>query len=236
MNELLKINYDEDRPTVSGRELHQALEVATPYPVWFPRMREYGFTEGESYLTVLLNRSDGLSGKPLSDHQLAIDMAKEIAMLQRNEKGKRVRQYFIEVEKKWNSPDMQMARGLMAAQRMLADKDKVIAALIPKAEFFDAVADSKSAISMGEVAKIIGIPGIGQNNLFRFLRQKNILLEDNTPYQVYIDRGYFRVIEQFYEGRDGDKFISKKTLVYQRGVDYIRRKLNETRERELYGV
>lgn len=97
--------------------------------------------------------------------------------------------------------------------------------LIPKAEFFDAVTDSKTAISIGETAKVLDA-GIGQNKLFAFLRDNNILKSDNTPYQRYIDMGYFRVVEQKYEVH-GEIKISIKTLVFQKGIDFIRRLLNK---------
>ena len=101
------------------------------------------------------------------------------------------------------------------------------AELKPKADFYDTVADSKDAISIQEVAKVLNFPNMGQNNLFRWLRQNKILMQNNLPYQEYIDRKYFNVIEQSYENRRGEPMISFKTLVYQKGVDYIRRRLEE---------
>lgn len=98
----------------------------------------------------------------------------------------------------------------------------------PKADFFDAVADSKDAIEIGQVAKVLEIPGIGRNKLFAFLREKQYLMENNIPYQKYIDNGYFRTIEQKYSMPDGETRISIKTLVYQKGVDAIRRLLEVT--------
>ena len=113
MNELIKVHYDNaDRPTVSGRELYDALEVKTAYKDWFPRMCEYGFSEGKDYCSFLSDRSDGKAGKPRTDRQITIPMAKELCMLQRTEKGKQMRQYFIAVEEQWNSPDAIMARAL----------------------------------------------------------------------------------------------------------------------------
>lgn len=118
------------------------------------------------------------------------------------------------------------------ALRALADKveqnEKLAAEnakLIPKAEFFDAVTDSKTAISIGEVAKVLDM-GIGQNKLFAFLRDRKILDRQNIPYQEYIDRGYFRTVEQKYDVR-GEVRISIKTLVFQKGIDYIRRLLQK---------
>lgn len=96
----------------------------------------------------------------------------------------------------------------------------------PKVEFFDAVADSKTAIPMGEVAKILDC-NIGRNKLFSILRRKKILMGSNIPYQTYIDAGYFRVVEAKYTKPNGDVCINVKTLVLQKGVDYIRKVLRE---------
>lgn len=118
LNNLIPISYDNpERPTVSGRELHDFLEVTTRYNDWFNRMTEYGFTEGEDYYSFLSNRSDGLAGKPRTDHQLTIPMAKELCMIQRNERGKQARQYFLAVEAQWNSPEAVMRRAVLIAQK-----------------------------------------------------------------------------------------------------------------------
>ena len=97
--------------------------------------------------------------------------------------------------------------------------------LLPKAEFFDAVTDSKQAIPIGDVAKILDM-GIGRNKLFEFMRDTKILMPDNRPYQKYIDAGYFRVVEQKYE-KNGDTYINLKTLVFQKGIDFIRKRLEK---------
>lgn len=94
----------------------------------------------------------------------------------------------------------------------------------PKEEFFDAVTDSKDAIEMKDVAKVLDM-GIGRNKLFKFLRERNVLMNNNIPYQEYVDRGYFRVIEQKYNRGYGETGINIKTLVFQKGVDYIRKLL-----------
>ena len=99
MNELIKINYESDRPTVLARDLHEFLEVETPFNKWFSRMCEYGFTDGADFQTFL---SESTGGRPATDAQLTIDMAKEICMLQRNERGKQARQYFLQLEREWN--------------------------------------------------------------------------------------------------------------------------------------
>ena len=108
MNELMKINYESDQPTVSARELHEFLEVGTEFRHWFPRMCEYEFSEGIDYTPVIFDHPQ--NGQPTKDYALIIEMAKEICMIQRNEKGKLARRYFIQVEKAWNDPEQVAAR------------------------------------------------------------------------------------------------------------------------------
>lgn len=122
------------------------------------------------------------------------------------------------------TPEQIVANALIVAQNIISQKDKQIEQMKPKAEFFDAVADSKTAISMNEVAKVLGIKGYGRNNLFEFLRNIGILDRWNVPYQRYVECGWFRVIEQKYS-KNGEQCVSTKTLVYQKGVDAIRKKI-----------
>ena len=136
-----------------------------------------------------------------------------------------------------NTADMSdmeiMAKAFLISKRTIEEKDKLITKLsdantklLPKAEFFDAVAESKSAIEMASVAKVLDM-GIGRNNLFESLRQKKILMGNNQPYQKFVDMGLFRVIEQKFNKPNGDTCINIKTLVYQKGIDYIRKLLSE---------
>jgi prophage antirepressor-like protein len=124
-------------------------------------------------------------------------------------------------------PQRLIALALVEAQKLLEAKDQQIALLKPKAEFFDQVADSKDAIDIGTASKVLKIPGFGRNNLFEFLRNEGILMQNNQPYQRFVDAGYFRVIEQKWTKPDGSTHINIKTLVYQKGLEFIRRKLKE---------
>lgn len=100
MNEIIKITKDEQgNSVVSGRDLHDFLEVNTPYTQWFERMVGYGFTENVDFIGLSQKSEKPIGGRPQQDHALTLDMAKEISMIQRTEKGKQARQYFIEVEK-----------------------------------------------------------------------------------------------------------------------------------------
>ena len=131
MNEIIRIDYENENPTVSGRELHAVLGVATQYKDWFPRMCEYGFIEGRDFSSIL---SESTGGRPSTDHTLSIPMAKELCMLQRNEQGKKFRQYFISVEDAWNSPDKVMERALQIAHRRALEAERRIFALAEENE------------------------------------------------------------------------------------------------------
>lgn len=120
------------------------------------------------------------------------------------------------------TPEQIVANALIVAQNIISQKDRQIEEMKPKADFFDAVADSKTAISMNEVAKVLNIKGYGRNNLFEFLRDNKVLDRWNVPYQRYVDNGWFRVIEQHYQ-KNGEPIVTTKTLVYQKGVDGIRK-------------
>lgn len=105
---------------------------------------------------------------------------------------------------------------------------KQIEVMQPKAEFFDQVTDSKDALDMAMCAKTLNL-GIGRNRLFDFLRSRAILDRNNIPFQRYIDCGYFRTIEQKYTKPDGSTCINIKTVVYQSGMDYIRKLLTKSK-------
>lgn len=219
-NELFNVNMETE--TVSARELHEKLKIETPFRKWFPRMCEYGFVDGIDY--TLDKFVHPQNGQETADYDVKFDMAKQICMIQRTEEGKKCRQYFIELEKAWNTPEQIMARALKLADRTINSLRIENETMKPKAAFFDAVADSKTAVSMNEVSKVLDIKGIGRNKLFEILRDKHVLDRRNIPYQKYVDLGWFRVIEQHYS-RNGEEQISFKTLVYQKGVEAIRKLL-----------
>ena len=226
MNELITVNFDTQ--TVSARELHKTVGSTERFANWFERQLQFGFAENEDYTTVKVltevQNNGGVQQRELTDHNLTVDMAKHICMVQRSEKAKEVRQYLIDLEKAWNTPEQIMARALRVAEQTIASLNTKVLEMKPKADFFDAVADSKTAISMNDVAKVLAIKGMGRNNLFEFLRDEGILDKFNVPYQRYVDCGWFRVIEQKYM-KNGEPQVSTKTLVYQKGVDAIRKRI-----------
>lgn len=162
MNELIKVDYSGEKPAVSARELHEFLDVGSDYSHWFKRMCEYGFTEGQDFSSFL---TESTGGRPAQDAALSIDMAKEICMLQRNEKGKIARQYFLQLERDWNSPEKVMARALQIADRKIKELEISNSALStsleiarPKAEYFDQLVERGTLLSLRESAKELGIP------------------------------------------------------------------------------
>lgn len=225
MNEIIAVN--TDTKTVSARELHKGLCIEKRFSAWF-ETNSQNFIEGEDFKGVYLEVQSNQYGgtKEIQDYELSVDMAKHICLMSRTEKGKEVRQYLIDLEKAWNTPEQVMARALKLADNTIANLTLTVAEMKPKADFFDAVADSKSAIPMNEVAKVLGVRGYGRNNLFEFLRDEGILDRNNIPYQRYVDCGWFRVIEQAYT-KNGEKHINFKTLVYQKGVDAIRKRISK---------
>ena len=178
LKSLIPVSYDNpERPTVSGRELHEFLQVDSNYTTWFKRMCEYGFTEGEDYVPILENRSDGLAGKPRADHQLTIPMAKELCMIQRNERGKQARQYFLAVEAQWNSPEAVMRRAVLIAQKQndqLKAVNKQLLAensdLKPDAEYARAVCIGDNCRTATSIAKDNGMSGEKLNSILHGLK------------------------------------------------------------------
>ena len=226
MNELINIKTTETgEPTVLGRELHDFLKVATPYDKWFPRMAEYGFSEGKDFSTFL---SESTGGRPSTDHLLTIDMAKELAMIQRTERGKQARQYFIQVEKDYNSPEKIMARALRIAEKELSTLKLDVERMKPKEIFADSVAGSKHSILIGELAKILTSNGFktGQNRLFVILRDDGFLIkrkgsEFNMPSQKSMELGLMEIKETAINNPDESIRVSKTTKVTGKGQIYF---------------
>lgn len=225
MEELIKVDTNENlEPVVSGRELHKMLEVATAYKDWFPRMCEYGFVEGQDFSSFL---SESTGGRPAVDHLIKMDMAKEICMLQRTERGKLARQYFIQIEKDYNSPEKIMARALRIAEQELSTLKIQAEEMKPKALFADAVSASHTSILVGDLAKLLRQNGIdiGANRLFEKLREKGFLMKSgsskNMPTQRSMEQGLFEIKEGSYINSDGVNVVTKTTKVTGKGQVYF---------------
>ena len=219
---------------ISGRQLHMFLEVQTRYNDWFARMCEYGFAEGEDYYSNLSKTSE-LGGRPAIDHLMTLSMAKELAMLQRTEKGKEARRYFIRIEEEWNTPERVMARALRFSERILSDTKALLADAQeqierdrPKVLFADSVSASHTTILIGELAKIIKQNGVdmGQNRLFQWMRENGYLVsrqgsDYNMPTQRSMELGLFTIKETTITHADGHTSINKTTKVTGKGQVYF---------------
>jgi anti-repressor protein len=231
--ELLRIDYESEQPTVSARELHEGLEIKTAFKDWFPRMTAYGFEKNQDFILVAQKRATNNPKNPITtynDYQISIDMAKQICMIQRTDKGKQYRQYFIDLEKAWNTPEQVMARALKIANNeidKLKAENKVLIAdterMKPKEIFADAVESSRTSILIGDMAKLICQNGheIGQNRLFEWMRQNDYLIKSggskNMPTQKAMEQKLFEVKERTVVNPDGSVRITRTTLVTGKG-------------------
>lgn len=230
MNELIKVHYDNaDRPTVSGRELHEALGVETPYTTWVKRMCEYGFSENIDFATRFpnLESENQHGGQNKIDHQITIPMAKELCMLQRTDKGKQMRQYFIAVEEQWNSPDAIMARALQLSNAKLKQLQVTVSELTvenqimkPKAEYFDDLVDRNLLTGIRETAKEFQIK---QKDFVTFLMDKKYLYRDKKgklmPYAKPLQDGLFELKET---KNDATAWSGSQTMITPKGRETFR--------------
>lgn len=229
MNQLIPISEnDNGEVVVSGRMLHQALEIKTEYKKWFSRMTEYGFEENQEYIRVSQKCHTPGGIQEMTDHVIKLDMAKEISMIQRTDPGKKARQYFIQVEKHWNSPEMIMKRALQIADKKIIALEEQIKLDKPKTIFADAVAASKTSILVGELAKLLKQNGveIGQKRLFEYLRENGFLIrrkgtDYNMPTQYSMERGLFEIKETSITHSDGHVSINKTPKVTGKGQQYF---------------
>lgn len=231
MDELVKVNFDTQ--TVSARELHEQLHIKTAFKDWFPRMCEYGLEEGKDFCSKLSETSEK-GGRPSKDADISVDMAKQICMIQRTPEGKAVRQYLIDLEKAWNTPEQVFARALKMADEKINSLKEINTSLIsenqrmkPKEIFADAVSASHTSILIGDLAKLICQNGyqIGQKRLFDWLRENNFLIKcgssKNMPQQRYVEQGLFEVKESNVQNPDGSVRITRTTKVTGKGQIYF---------------
>lgn len=237
MNELIPINYDGEQPTVSARELHKSLEISKRFSAWF-ETNSQGFIENEDYTSVLtgteVQNNGGVQIRELQDYSLSVDMAKHICLMSRTEKGKECRQYLIDLEKAWNTPEQVFARALKMADQTIAklkDTNKSLAEKIeadrPKTIFADAVSASHTSILIGDLAKLICQNGyqIGQKRLFQWMRDNGYLMVSgssrNMPKQKYVEQGLFEIKESNVQNPDGSVRITRTTKVSGKGQLYF---------------
>lgn len=230
--DIIQISYDSGDPTVSARDLHEGLEIRTPYTMWFERMTEYGFEEGKDFFTKML---ESTGGRPSTEHVLSVDMAKQICMIQRTEKGRVYRQYFLDLEKAWNTPEQVFARALKMANQKIdelkADKSILIEdvqRMKPKEIFADAVSASRTSILVGDLAKLLRQNGIntGAQRLFEWLRNNGYLIKRkgtdwNMPTQYSMEMGLFEIKESSHVDGNGCNITTRTPKVTGKGQQYF---------------
>lgn len=228
MNELIKIKTNEDDITLSGRELHEFLEIKTEYAKWISRMIEYGFTENQDFRVIVKNDENPKGGRPGSDHEIKLDMAKEIAMIQRNEKGKQARKYFLEVEKAWNSPEMIMKRALEIANKRVENlqlentqQKQIIGELKPKADYTDIILKNKGLVTITQIAKDYGLSGQALNDKLHELKIQYKIGEQWLLYSKYHAKGYTHSETIPITRKNGMKYVNMITKWTQKGRLFI---------------
>lgn len=229
------IKVDEDSMTVSARDLHDALEVKTAFKDWFPRMTEYGFSAGADF-NPLKNERVQIEGnrevtREITDYQISLDMAKEICMIQRTEKGKEVRRYFLDLEKAWNTPEQIMSRALRIADRTIAGlRDQVRQISVqnsqllvdkqvmqPKADYFDELVDRNLLTSFTDCAKELGIK---RKTFITFLLGKGYIYRDkkgNLVPRANSKAAALFEVKQCSNGKTG--WTGCQTLITPKGVE-----------------
>ena len=237
MNEIIKIKTDEaGKRTVNARDLHGFLESKQEFANWIKnRIRDYGFLENQDYVVFDNVVKNPAGGRPTKEYHLTIDMAKEISMVERNEKGKQARQYFIECERRAKDPVALLNDPAHLRSLLLSYSEKVEAlelenkAMQPKALFADAVSTSNTAILVGEMAKILkqnGVEKMGQNRLFSWLRENGYLIKRkgtdfNMPTQKSMELGLFEIKERTIVNPDDSTRITKTSKVTGKGQQYF---------------
>ena len=232
MNEILQIKQNENmEPVISGRQLHEFLEVKTAYKDWMPRMIEYGFEEGIDFSSFL---SESTGGRPSTDHLLKIDMAKELSMIQRTDRGKQARQYFIQVEKEFNSPEKIMARALQIAHTEINTLKltnnmqlQQIKELKPKADYTDKILKSKSLVLTSQIAKDYGMSAQQMNKTLSDLKVQYKMNNQWLLYSKYHDKGYTSSETFEFTDRNGNVKTNMTTKWTQKGRLFLYNLLKE---------
>lgn len=228
MNELIIVNYETETPTVSARELHEKLNIDTPFKKWIDRMCEYGFEIGKDFWTKM---SESTGGRPSTEYDISVDMAKQICMIQRTPEGRECRQYFIELEKAWNTPEQIFARALKMADRtidslkerckflggQIEEQQKVIEELQPKATYYDLILQCQDLMSTTEISKDYGMSATTFN---RMLNEFGIQFKQSGVwflYQKYAGFGYTKTKTHNYSDEYGIQHSKQHMYWTQKG-------------------
>lgn len=234
----MTINYDGDEPTVSARELHRGLEIKSKYADWFKNMSAYGFTENIDYFTISKNLENG--GRTI-EHEISVDMAKQICMIQRSEKGRQYRQYFLDLEKAWNTPEQVFARALKMADQTIAKlkdsvkslstevnmKNQIIGELKPKADYYDEILNNPGLVTITQIAKDYGMSGKKMNEVLHDLGIQYKQSDQWLLYSKYHGMGYTHSKTVDIVRSDGRSDVKMNTKWSQKGRIFLYETLKE---------
>ena len=244
MNDLINVNYSADQPMVSARDLYDAIEVKTRFNDWFGRILEYGFEEGRDFNLLKFEKvqTEGNRAvkRELIDYEITLDMAKQICMTLKTEKGRIYRQYFLDLEKAWNSPKHVMARALQLAnqtaqefekeckqlQIQLIEQNRMIEEMVPKARYLDEILQSDSLFLTTQIAKDYGMSARRLNVILKELGIQYKSHEQWVLYAKYQDRGYAHSTTFLVKCSSGDK-VKMQTEWTQEGRRFLYEQLKE---------
>lgn len=226
MNNLISINMDSQ--TVSARELHEKLNIESNFTTWFKRMCEYGFSEETDFFPKM---EESTGGRPAMDFEVSVDMAKQICMIQRTPEGKAVRQYLIDLEKAWNTPEQVFARALKMADQTISslkdrckflggqviEQQKVIEDLQPKASYYDLILQCKDLITTTVIAKDYGMSAKKFNTMLHGMGIQFKQGDTWVLYSKYQGNGYLKVKTHNYADADGVQHSKEHSYWTQKG-------------------
>lgn len=226
MNEIINVNADTQ--TVSARELHEKLNIESNFTTWFKRMCEYGFSEGADFFPKM---EESTGGRPATDFEVSVDMAKQICMIQRTPEGKEVRQYLIDLEKAWNTPEQVFARALKMADETISslkdrckflggqvtEQQKVIEQLEPKASYYDLILQCKDLIATTVIAKDYGMSAMKFNALLHSMGIQFKQGDVWVLYSMYQGNGYLKTKTHNYTDSEGIQHSKEHSYWTQKG-------------------
>ena len=241
MNEVLKINYETEQPTVSARELHEALGISKRFSAWF-EVNSKGFIAGQDFTSVLSGTvvNNGAT-REIQDYNISTEMAKHICLMSRTEKGMQCRQYFIDLEKAWNTPEQIMARALKMANHSIeslkgrckflgeqvVEQQQIITELQPKANYVDMILQSKSLVTITQIAKDYGMSGRKLNKMLKELKIQYKVGGQWVLYSKYQNGGYVHSRTIDITRTDGRADVTMQTEWTQKGRLFLYEELKK---------